>query len=177
MKKMKTSSKIVVGMLIAMIAIGSGIGIVAAAGPYDASNPYTCTLKWVVPADTTFSVSFAGGETSVDFDTALTGQSDTDAEPDSQDASANTPIITVSNDGNLALNFSCNLTSAKPSWATLKVNDVNDSGTATTFDTTAETFATNVAISGTAKMFLWTTTLNATEGTTERTLQINTVAA
>lgn len=154
-------------ILAALIAV-SLIGVVAA---YDASNPFTCNMNWAIPTDTTFSIAFAGGETSVDF--TCTAQTENEVEPDSQDDGASTPIIVVTNDGNIALNFSCNLTAAKPAWATITVSETNTIASGSTFDTTAVEFSDNVAASGTANMYIWTNVSSAAAGNTQRVLQIN----
>ena len=169
-KKMETK-KIVMGVLIkAILCIG-------AASAYDASNPFTCDIRWVVPSDTTFSVSWPGGESSVDFDDNLTAVTQSGVQPDSQNNATNTPIINITNDGNQALNFTCNLTTAKPAWAVIKVNNETSYTGATAFDTTAVIVNASVAVGETTDMYLWTDVTSATPGTTERTLQINSVAA
>jgi len=162
MTKMKFISLIIIAIM--MITL-------TPAYAYDSSNPYTCTIAWSIPSDTSFSASFAGAETQVDF-THSTATENL-VEPDSQVASSSIPILKFINDGNVAQNFSCNLTTAKPSWATILVNDVNSNSTADTFDTTAVTFNTSVAAGDQTSMYLWTNISAATLGSTERTLQVN----
>lgn len=141
------------------------------ASAYDASNPYTVTLQWDVPTDTTFGVNLAGAEITIDF-TCPDATEDL-IEPDSQSASGSTPIATVDNDGNVAMDFSCNLTATKPSWAVLIVNDANTHIGGNTFDTAAVEFADNIAISGSTDMYIWTNITSAALGNTQRTIQIN----
>ena len=69
--------KIVVGLLV-VLALGAMTG---AASAYDASDPWTCVIKWVVPSDTSFSVTFPGGEGSVDFDDSLTSCTQSGVQP------------------------------------------------------------------------------------------------
>lgn len=157
-------------VLFVAVLLLCGVGLVQA---YDADTPYTNTVKWIIPSDTTFTVTLAGGESTIDFDTGVTGQTVDLVEPDSQVAASNTPIINISNDGNLALNFTCNLTAAKPSWATIKVGNTSTHGDATEFDTTAQLVEKNIAAGTYSDMYLWTNLTSATQGTTERTLQIN----
>ena len=123
--------------------------------------------------DTSFSISFAGAETTTDFNENIISKSVTNAEPDSQDAATNTPIIVINNDGTVYIDMSCNLTTAKPAWATLKVSNTSSVGDATEFDTTATTFATRIVPASSENMYLWTTTANADSGTTGRSLQTN----
>ena len=123
--------------------------------------------------DTSFSISFAGVETTTDFSDNIISKSVTNAEPDSQDASTNIPIIVINNDGTVYIDVSCNLTTAKPAWAILKVCNTSSVGDATEFNTAATIFATRIAPAGSENMYMWTTTTNADSGTTSRTLQTN----
>jgi hypothetical protein len=123
--------------------------------------------------DTSFTISFAGSETSVDFDNNIISKSVTNAEPDGQSANASIPIIIIYNDGTVYIDTSCNLTATKPAWATLKVCNTSSVGDATEFDTTATPFATRIAPSSSEDMYMWTTTTNADGGLTSRTLQTN----
>jgi len=170
---MEVKNKIIVGLVIAVIVSGLG-GIVSA---YDAGTPWTGTVRWIVPSDTSFSIVFAGAETQVDFDDNLTAQTQSGVQPDSQNNATSTPIIVVSNDGNQALNFTCNLTAAKPTWAVIKVNNETSYTGATSFDTSAVTVNASVAIGNDTDMYLWTDVTSATQGTTSRTLQINSATA
>jgi hypothetical protein len=148
------------------------------ASGYDASSPYTVTMKWIIGEDTSFTVSLCGSETSIDFDENLANQTTADAvQPDCQDNSTSTPIMNITNSGNVALNLSCNLTASKPAWATLYVSNDTDYTGASTFDTTAVTIEDNVAVSGNVPVYIWTDVLNADTGTTSRTYQVNTVAS
>jgi len=111
------------------------ISAIPTATAYDASNPYTVTMNFIIPSDSAFSVSLAGAETAIDFNPA--SKDSKDVEPDSQVASSSTPIAVVTNDGNVNQNFSINLTAAKPSWVELRADDTNVASAASTFDTTA----------------------------------------
>jgi len=160
---------LVAGLIVAMVlgAVGS------AAAVYDASTPWTGTVKWIVPSDTAFSITFAGGESTIDFDNNLTSQTQSGVQPDSQNNATSTPIITITNDGNLNLNFTCNLTATKPDWAVIKQNNETSYTGATTFDTTAVVVNASVPASQSTSMYIWTDVTSAPAGTTERTLQIN----
>lgn len=166
---MKTN-KIIVGLIIAIALCG-------VASAYDANTPWTGTVQWVVPSDTTFSINFAGAETQVDFDDNLASQTQSGVQPDSQNNATSTPIITIDNDGNQALQFTCNLTAAKPSWAVIKVNNETSYTGASTFDTSAVTVNASVSIGQSTDMYLWTDVTSATQGSTTRTLQINSATA
>lgn len=161
-------------LLVAFVVFMMSLGFMSPASALDDSNPFTCVLQWDIPNDTTFTITFAGGEVDVGF--THSGMTENLVEPDSQDASAETPIIVVTNAGNLALDFSCNLTAAKPSWATLLVGSSNLSASAVTFDTTKVEFLDNIAAAASGDMYIWTNITLGTAGNTQRTLHINTSA-
>jgi hypothetical protein len=167
------TGKIVVGLLV-VLALGAMAG---AASAYDANTPWTGDIKWVVPSDTSFTVTFAGGEDSVDFDNSLSSCTQSGVQPDSQDNTTSTPIITITNAGNKDLNFTCNLTSTIPSWAVLKVSNTTSYADATDFDTTAVLINATVSSGQSTPMYIWTDVTGADEGTTIKTLQINTEAS
>lgn len=167
------TGKIVVGLLV-VLALGAIAGVASA---LDASTPYTGDIRWVVPSDSSFSVTFAGSEDSVDFDDSLSSCTQSGVQPDSQNNATSTPIITITNTGNVNLNFTCNLTSAKPSWAVLKVSNTTSYADATDFDTTAVLINATVSSGQSTPMYIWTDVTDASEGTTGKTLQINSEAS
>ena len=165
MEKIGKISAIVIS---AMVVIS---GIASTAIAYDADNPWTGTVVWSIPSDTSFTVTFAGSQTQINFTASSSTQSL--IEPDGQDATNNTPIITIENIGNTKLTFTCELTSSKPSWATIKVSNQSDHTTATEFDTTAQAFAVNITPGQSTPMYLWSNITNADAGDTTRTLLID----
>jgi len=159
--------KVLITALIAAIVIG-GLGM--SVNGYDADNPWTGTVLWSIPSDTSFTVTFAGTQTQINF--TASDKTQNLIEPDGQSASTNTPIITIENTGNTNLNFSCNLTSAKPSWATIKVSNQSDHTTATEFDTSLVLINESVPAGSSTPMYLWSNITNADAGDTTRTLMI-----
>lgn len=171
---MKDTKKILFGFFVALSLVCM-LGIMSAE---DASSPYTVTLKWIIADDTSFSVALCGSETTIDFDDHLDNQTTaTNIEPNCQNASTSTPIATITNDGNIDLNFTCNLTAAIPNWATLTVNDENTYTGGLSFNTTAVLINHTVSASADTDVYLWTNVTSADTGTTERTYQINSVDA
>jgi len=165
MEKIEKISAVVISVMVVV----SGIASTAIA--YDANNPWTGTVKWSIPSDTSFTVTFAGSQTQINF--TASGKNDTLIEPDGQDAVAETPIITIENTGNTNLNFKCNLTSAKPSWVThLKVCSTPFVIDATDFNTTLVLINSSIAPGESTPMYLWSYIENAPAGTTTRTLMI-----
>jgi len=165
---MEKIGKISAIVVVAMIVIS---GIASTAMAYDTNNPWTGTVVWSIPADTSFTVTFAGSQTQINF--TASGKNDTLIEPDGQNASSSTPIITIENTGNTKLLFYCNLTSSKPSWATIKVSNLSDHTTATEFDTTEVAIVSDFISPGqSTPMYLWSNITNADVGDTTRTLRI-----
>ena len=141
---------------------------------YDASNPYSVTLNWIVPADTTFTVALAGVETTIDFNP--TNKSSIQVQADSQ--LAGTPIITVTNQGNVPANYSAEVTGTLPSWVTLKGKNSYNYATANTLsNSTATILKDNVASGNTAEYWLWSDFANAPKGTEASSFQISTLEA
>lgn len=148
------------------------VTVMSLALAYDQSTPYSATMKWIVPSDTTFTVSLCGAETTIDFDTNLTSSTQVQVEPDCQNAPAGIPIMNITNSGNINMNFTCNLTAPSPSWAYLYVNNNSNFLTAKIVNVTAVTIANGVATSGTSLVYVWTNVTNAVQGTTTKTFEV-----
>jgi len=170
MEKIEKISAIVIS---AMVVIS---GIASTAIAYDADNPWTGTVLWSIPSDTSFTVTFAGSQTQINFTASSTTENL--IEPDGQDAANTTPIITIENTGNTELDFYCNLTSAKPSWATIKVRALSpgvvpDQADAIEFNTTPVAFLGFVNSGQQRAVYFWSNITNASGGDTTRTLMIS----
>lgn len=163
--KTKLSKSIVLLMVLAMLVPGA----MAA----DADTPYTVTMNFIIPSDTAFSVALAGAESTIDFNPA--NKDSKEVEPDSQDDGGSTPIAVITNDGNVDLNFSINLTAAKPSWVTVHGSDTNTFASATEFNTAElpDSGWNDTAPAGSVDVYLWANFTAAVGGTTPRTFQIN----
>ncbi len=144
---------------------------------YNADTPYTVTLNYIVPSDTSFTVSLAGAETTVDFNPAT--KNSTMVEPDSQNAAGLVPMAKITNTGNLNQNFSVNLTTAQVAWAVVKVSNFSDYATPITLSDTAQnpTGWTVIATSNEVWGYMYANFTNAPQGTTAKTLQINSQAS
>lgn len=144
---------------------------------YDSTTPYDVTMKWIIPSDTTFTVDLCGAETTIDFNDNVVDKDSKLVEPDCQNANLGTAIATITNTGNVNLNFTTELTTAKPDWAILLIGSTNVSGTASEVSNSAVFLAGDIATSGTASVFAWTNLTNAVAGTTERTFRISSLLA
>ena len=164
-------SRKILALFLALVVAGSGIGVSAAA--FDSSSPYSNFVDWVIASDTTFTVDIAGGQTKVVFSPA--SKTEINVEPAGQ--SDGVPIFTVTNSGNVDLNFSCNLTEAKPTWATIKANDEYANATADDFNITLQLFNASVGVGNYTRLYLWTNVTDAVAGTANRTMQIWSEAA
>ena len=162
--KNKTKLALVLALILATVSVFA----------LDASTPYTVSLKWIVPTDTTFTVAFsAGGCTSIDFHPATKTVSN--QEPWCQNASQSTPVLTATNAGNVALNFTHYMQSANPAWAVLYASNTSSEADAKTVvaEPNAVVMETGTPIAGTFQLFIWTNVTDATGGTTTRTYQLN----
>ena len=121
-------NKIREGGLLLGIVLMTSIFASAFVFGYDASNPYSVTLNWIVPEDTTFTVALAGAETTIDFNP--TNKSSKEVMADSQTDSV--PIITVTNQGNVIANYTAQVTANLPTWVVLKGKSSYDYSTANT---------------------------------------------
>ena len=153
------------------------VGLLMVSGVFalDAGTPYTLTIQWIIPSDTTFTVDLAGAESTIDFNPAT--KTETDVEPDSQDYGASTPIVTITNTGNTALNFTHNV-SAVPAYAVLWAYSNNtDTNVAVSEGASVNQVGGDVGISEVVQIYMWTNVTDATAGTTSETYQISSLLA
>lgn len=101
--------------MIASVLIATTIPALA----LDTNNPAEYTINFVIPSDTSFTVTVCGSQTAMNFN-ATNGNSKS-VEPLCQSKANNTPWANITNSGNLNLNFSTNLTAANPSWVVLNI--------------------------------------------------------
>lgn len=153
-----------IAILMTTLVLFTGI-----ASAYDEASPYTITLRWIIPEDTTFTVEIRGGGATIDFNPA--SKTETFVEPDNQDDSQELSILNVTNAGNLALSFYHNATT--PIWANLTVSKTNESSAGVTLKDTQVVLNLSVAIGNHIDVYMWTNVTEAVSGTTEGTYQIN----
>jgi hypothetical protein len=163
-----TKTNMILTILITLLISSTAMG-------FDSGTPYTVTMNFIVPSDSTFTVTLAAAESTIDFNANTT--SSKCIEPDSQSNTSSIPIINISNDGNVNTNYGINLTAGAPSWVTLKA-----SGTAgatkcndgTAFNSSVIWTNWNTTTPGTyANVYLFANFTSAIGGTTARTFQIN----
>lgn len=165
---MKSKTKLILTVLISLLISSTAVG-------YDTDTPYTVTLNFIVPSDSTFTVTLAGSETTIDFNPI--GINSKCVEPDSQVNASSTPMVNISNDGNVNVNYGINLTAGAPSWVILKASSTagatkcNDG---TLFNSSVVWGNWNTTVPGTyANIYMFANFTSATGGTTPRTFQIN----
>lgn len=151
--------------------------MIPASMAYDAGTPYTVTLNYIVPSDTSFTVTLAGAETTIDFNPAT--KDSANVEPDSQVAASSIPIATITNTGNLNQDFSVNLTAAQPAWVVVSVSNYNNYATPITLSAVAQspTGWTGIAADALAYAYMKGTFTDAPSGTTAKTLQVSSAAS
>lgn len=141
---------------------------------FDASSPYTVTMNFVVGADTSFTVGLAAAESTIDFNPVDANAKE--VEPDSQNASTSTPMVTITNTGNVNLNFTHELNTTKPSWVNISWSTDNTVDWTQFLDDTYSEVNTSVPSSETETIYFWSNFTSAVEGTTQRLYQINSTA-
>ena len=162
------NKKIVVAMLIGMITLGA-ISNVAA---YDVSTPWSGTVKWTIPSDTTFTVTFSGAVLSIDFNASA--QNETMIEPFGQDDGASTPVVVIDNSGNLDMDFNFSIPSGIPNWVTmLNMSNSNTHAGSSAVNKTGVNIETSVAAESSTQLYLWSNITEAPSGVTEKTAYIN----
>ena len=162
------NTKIIVSLLIGIIAIG-GIANVAAS---DADTPWSGTVKWDIPSDTSFTIHFSGVTSSIDFN--ATGQNDTMIEPVGQDDGASEPVVMINNTGNQDLTFNFSIPAGAPSWVTmLNMSNSNTYLGSSEVNTTGVDIETSVGQGTSTQLYLWSNVTLAPSGVTEKTAYIN----
>ena len=155
-----------------LLAILFSILMLPLAFAYDSATPYSITLQWYIPADTTFTVAVCGSRTAISFNN--TARTDTYIEPDCQNRTNKVPMLTITNAGNVQINLTNNLTTQKPSWAVV-ASSANTSLTSfRRFDVVNWTKIPNstMAVGGNVMVFFYTNLTNAATGLTTRTYHI-----
>ena len=157
-------------ILLVLMSISTAVG-------YDAETPFQVQVNYIVPSDTSFTVTLAGAETTIDFNPAT--KDSANVEPDSQVAASSIPIATITNTGNLNQNFSVNLTAEQPAWVVVSVSNYNDYATPITLSAVAQTPTgwTAIAADATCYAYMKGTFTDAVAGTTSKTLQVNSAAS
>lgn len=159
-------NKLLTFVMISMFMLG--IGSVYA---YDADTPYTVTINYIIGADTSFTVELAGEETTIDFNPATIDSKE--VEPDSQVALTNTSMLTITNTGNVNLDFPRAINATNPAWAVLSMNTVNTTDWTQLINDTFVDGDTAIAPASESNWFFWANFTDAVYGTDTRLLQIN----
>ena len=142
---------------------------------YNSDTPYTVTINYIVGEDTSFTVSLASPETTIDFNP--TTLSSKEVEPDSQNASTSTPMATITNTGNVNLDFTRGLNTTNPAWVVLSMNVANTVDWTQTITDSFTSGDTSIASASTSEWYFWANFTAADSGTTARLLQINSSAS
>lgn len=139
---------------------------------YDHNNPASYTVQYIIPSDTTFSVSLCGSETQMNFNP--TNGSSKSVEPACQSMTTNKPWANITNSGNLNLNFSTNLTATNPAWVTLSVGSTSSMSDQVIVTNTATSPAgwLNIGPGGSVQLYSSASFTNAPQGTASMTIKI-----
>ena len=169
-KKNMNKIRTIMAMLIVLLVANIMTFPVSA---YDANSPYTVTVNYIVPNDTTFTVTLAGAESSIDFNPG--NRNSTNVEPDSQNAGGSTPIATIVNTGNIPQTFGVNITSAQYAWVAVTLSNSNDYSNPITLSATKQTPTGWSSISAAASIdaYMKADFTDAPGGTLSKTMEIN----
>jgi hypothetical protein len=139
----------------------------------DANTPAVYTVNYVIPGDTSFTITLCGSQTAMNFNP--TNGSSKLVEPVCQAKATNTPWANITNGGNLNLNFSTNLTAANPSWVVLNIGSNPTMTDQIVVSNSALSPAgwLNVAPGNTVQLYSLANFTNAPKNTTSVTLNIH----
>lgn len=139
---------------------------------YDANNPASYTVQFIIPSDTSFAVNVIGNQLNMQFNPA--NKSSKLVEPNGQSIATNQPWANITNLGNLNLNFSTNLTTLNPVWAELDVgsNPSMADKIIVTNTPLSPVAWLNVAPDSTVQLYSQANFTNAAGGTTSETINI-----
>jgi hypothetical protein len=140
---------------------------------YDANNPASYTVQYIVPSDTSFAVSLCGAETLMKFNPA--NKNSKLVEVDCQNKASNQPWANITNSGNQNLNFSTNLTQSNPAWVELYIGSspsMADQIIVTNSELSPGGW-NNVAPDNVVQLFAEANFTDAPGGTTPGTIRIN----
>jgi len=140
---------------------------------YDQNNPASYTVQYIIPSDTSFSVSLCGSETQMNFN-PVNGSSKS-VEAVCQSKATNKPWENITNIGNTNLNFSTNLTAANPAWVTLNIgssSSMSDQIIVTNTETSPAGWF-NVGPGNSVQLYSQASFTNAPQGTVSTTIKIS----
>ncbi len=170
---MKNLSKLVKNLVMLITLTSVSIVTTTPVFGFDANNPASYTVQYIIPSDTSYTVSLCGAETQMNFNPAT--KNSTLVEPNCQQIASNKPWANITNTGNLNLNFSVNLSSPNPSWVTLYVGSspsMSDQVTVTNVQLSPAGWL-NVLPNSVVQLYSRANFTNAIGGTSSNTLKIN----
>jgi len=159
----------IIALICGMMLLSGMTGVLA----YDADTPYTVSMRFIVGADTSFTVSLAGIETEIEFEPAT--KDSKEVEPNSQ--VDGTPIVEVTNTGNVDLTFTHKVNDTMPTFVAVSYDSSYAPNWAKTITHAYSTIATSVSADTSVNVYMWANFTDADEGTAQRTYQINSTAS
>ena len=170
---MKNLNKILRNLMMLITLTSVSIATTIPAFGFDANSPATYTVQYIIPSDTSFTVSLCGSETQMNFNPAT--KSSTLVEPDCQQIVSNNPWANMTNGGNINLNFSVNLTTPNPSWVELHIGSSPSMADQVTVGATQlyPTGWLDVSPGSDVQLYARANFTNAGAGTTSNTIKIS----
>jgi hypothetical protein len=163
--------------IMALLVLIMSIITIVPALAYDADNPASYTVNYIIPSDTAFTVTLAGAETTMDFNPSTAN--DKYVQPDAQNNATSTAWAVIQNTGNVNQNFKTNLTAAQVSWAVVTISNATDMSGSITLSATEQTPTgwSTVIPTASVKLYAWANFTSAAGGTTSRTIRIASAAS
>jgi hypothetical protein len=159
----------ILGIIVCMLLITTGVAMAL-----DATAPYSVQMQWYIPSTTTFTVELGGSAADIVFNSTETTK--VGVQPRGQDNDTNVPMVTILNNGNVALNFTHNVSGGGAiAGVTLKFSNAtkyNDAITLTIGAATAVKINESVAPNAKAVVYFWTDFAAYTPANNTRIYQI-----
>jgi len=140
---------------------------------YDADNPYTVTLQYIIPIDSSFSVETRSLTAEIKFE--FTAKTESNLEPTGQDDGNSLEILNVTNDGNTAIDLYHNTTIPTLGAGTvaLCVDTDNTVDGCTNLTDSMVQLTDELAIDGHVDVYMWANAEDASSGIHTGKYQIN----
>jgi hypothetical protein len=169
MKNMKIRN-LAVMFLLTSVSIMATMAILASA--YSATQPATIDVYYYVPGDTSFTIAIIGGQTSMSFNPSNNSAKLVEAQ--GQNISQGISWGNITNSGNMAQNFSVNLSQSNLPSINLYVSSNPSMSDQVTVDTTQKTPAgwANVNPNGLVQIYARANFTNAPGGTNNNSMYI-----
>jgi len=165
--------KKIISLMVLVAFVGAFLALAITPVSADSND---VTITWIVPADTTLTISYPTGEGKIEFDATGEGQTFSDLAASSQESG--TAALRIQNDGNTALQIEANIASFPTNVTHVNLSIGDDSNTTRILYGSAncsanQTWIASLAIGGDQDFWFWSSGANVEETAgVDRTLKI-----